>query len=321
MKGRRKKAEANAAVWKASNERLPYPKVAKERGPQQNKEQGTGEKPVWHSEDLALKTAAQYFGAELMPLLGIEGTAEYIAPTETVKLEARHFYQDFNYAMNEKSWIHFEFESDHITGEDLKRFREYEAATSRAHNVDVVTYCICSANVRNPRYQLHTGINVYRIRIIRLKGRDSDLLFKAVEEKRASGQALTKAELVPLLLTPLMSGRMKIKERIIRSLKILYMARDCITPLEMEKMQAVLYTFADKFLNKDELDNVKEVITMTTLGRMIFNDGVEKGIRAMVLDNLEEDVCDERICEKLQKHFSLTREEAEEKVRVYKAQE
>lgn len=281
--GRRKKAEANAAVWKASNERLPYPKVAKERGPQQNKEQGTREKPVWHSEDLALKTAAQYFGAELMPLLGIEGTAEYIAPTETVKLEARHFYQDFNYAMNEKSWIHFEFESDHITGEDLKRFREYEAATSRAHNVDVVTYCICSANVRNPRYQLHTGINVYRIRIIR--------------------------------------GRIKIKERIIRSLKILYTERDCITPLEMEKMQAVLYTFADKFLNKNELDNVKEVITMTTLGRMIFNDGVEKGIRAMVLENLEEDVCDERICEKLQKHFSLTREEAEEKVRVYKAQE
>lgn len=321
MKGRRKKAEANAAAWKASNRKLPYQKVAKERGPHQNNEQRKGEKPVWHSEDLALKTAAQYFGAELMPLLGIEGSAVYIAPTETVKLEARHFYQDFNYAMNEKSWIHFEFESDHITSEDLKRFREYEAATSRAHNVDVVTYCICSANVKNPHYQLNTGINVYRIRIIRLKGRNSDLLFKAVEDKWARGEALTKAELVPLLLTPLMSGRMKIKDRIIRSLKLLYTARDSITPLEMEKMQAVLYTFADKFLDRNELDNVKEVITMTTLGRMIFNDGVEKGIRAMVLENLEEDVCDERICEKLQRHFSLTREEAEEKVRVYKAQE
>jgi hypothetical protein len=321
VKGRRKKAEANSAAWKASKEKVPYHKFAKERDPQQSNRQNSGEKPVWHSEDLALKTAAQYFGAELMPLLGIPGTVEYIAPTETVKLEARHFYQDFNYATNEKSWIHFEFESDHITNEDLKRFREYEAATSRAHNVDVITYVICSANVKNPRYQLISGINVYRVRIIRLKGRDSDLLFKAVEEKKAGGEALTKADLVPLLLTSLMSGSMKIKERIIRSLKILYTARDCITPLEMEKMQAVLYTFADKFLNKNELANVKEVITMTTLGRMIFNDGVEKGIRAMVLENLEEDVCEERICEKLQKHFSLTREEAEEKVQKYKTQE
>lgn len=100
-----------------------------------------------------------------------------------------------------------------------------------------------------------------------------------------------------------------------------YFGAELMPLLEMEKMQAILYTFADKFLNKNELDNVREVISMTTLGQMIFNDGLEKGIRAMVLDNLEEDVCDERICEKLQKHFSLTREEAEEKVRIYKEQE
>ncbi|MFR8337914.1 MAG: hypothetical protein ACLVAW_15290 [Eisenbergiella massiliensis] len=103
MKGRRKKAEANSAAWKASKEKVPYHKFAKERDPQQSNRQNSGEKPVWHSEDLALKTAAQYFGAELMPLLGIPGTVEYIAPTETVKLEARHFYQDFNYATNEKA--------------------------------------------------------------------------------------------------------------------------------------------------------------------------------------------------------------------------
>ena len=91
MKGRRKKAEANSAAWKASKEKVPYHKFAKERDPQQSNGQNSGEKPVWHSEDMALKTAAQYFGAELMPLLSIPGTVEYIAPTETVKLEARHF--------------------------------------------------------------------------------------------------------------------------------------------------------------------------------------------------------------------------------------
>ena len=87
-----------------------------------------------------MKTAAQYLGEELLPLLGIRGEVEYIAPTETVKLETRQFYQDFNYAMKEGNWVHLEFESDEITREDLKRFREYEAATSRAYKVDIVTY-------------------------------------------------------------------------------------------------------------------------------------------------------------------------------------
>ena len=62
-------------------------------------EKNSATKNSIHHEDLALKTAAQYFGEELMPLLGIQGVADYIAPTETVILEARQMYQDFNLSL------------------------------------------------------------------------------------------------------------------------------------------------------------------------------------------------------------------------------
>ena len=42
--------------------------------------------------------------------------------------------------------LHLEFESDSVTREDLRRFREYEAATSRTFQVAVITYVICSSN-------------------------------------------------------------------------------------------------------------------------------------------------------------------------------
>ena len=90
-------------------------------------------------EDLALKTAAQYFGEELLPLLGITEEVRYAAPTENVRLEARQMYQDFNYITSGGTWIHLEFESDSVTREDLRRFREYEAATSRTFQVAVIT--------------------------------------------------------------------------------------------------------------------------------------------------------------------------------------
>ena len=260
-------------------------------------------KANWHHEDLAMKTAAQYFGEELLPLLGIRGEVEYIAPTETVKLETRQFYQDFNYAMRERYWVHLEFESDEITREDLKRFREYEAAASRAYKVDIVTYVICSADVRALRSELKAGINTYRVEVIRLKGKDADRLFKAIEEKKAKGGVLSKADLVPLLLTPLMSGSLEIGERIIKSLEILHTAEAAISPLELEKMQAVLYTFADKFLDKQKLAKVKEVIRMTLLGEMLINDGIEQG-REQALQVVTE------ICEEL----GLTFEETVEKV-------
>ena len=42
-------------------------------------------------------------------------------------------------------------------------------------------------------------------------------------------------------------------------------------------MQAVLYTLANKFLSKDDLNQVKEVLFMTPLGQMLVKDGLEKG--------------------------------------------
>ena len=51
-----------------------------------------------------------------------------------------------------------------------------------------------------------------------------------------------------------------------------------MTGLEMEKMQAVLYMFADKFLSAGDLEQVKEMIAMTRLGQMLVEDGIARGI-------------------------------------------
>lgn len=231
-----------------------------------------------HHEDLALKTAAQYFGEELLPLLGITDHVRYVAPTEIVKLEAKQMYQDFNYISTDKLWVHLEFESDSVTRKDLKRFREYEATTARTFNVAVITYVICSSKVKRPVSSLAEGINVYHVKLIRLKNQDSDLLFAYVKEKQEQGKPLEKEDLVSLLLTPLMSGRTGIGERIIKSLNSIQYASKTIAPIELEKMKAVLYTLAFKFLDKKELAEVKEVIAMTELGKMLVNDGFEKGL-------------------------------------------
>lgn len=142
------------------------------------------QKQNFHQEDLALKTAAQFFGGELLPLLGVKGVIKYIAPTEAVKLESRQMFQDFNYAMEDGSWVHLEFESDSLTTKDLRRFREYEAAVSRTFGVAVVTYVICSSQVKRLKSELTEGINTYRVKVIRLKNRNSDLLFERLKRRK-----------------------------------------------------------------------------------------------------------------------------------------
>lgn len=46
---------------------------------------------------------------------------------------------------------------------------------------------------------------------------------------------------------------------------------------DIRKMEAILYIFAVKFMDDNELKSIKEVIAMTKLGQMIWNDALEKG--------------------------------------------
>lgn len=113
------------------------------------------------AEDLALKSAALYFGEEIIPWLGVKKKVRRIAQTETVRLEMRHLYEDFLYEMEDGSYYHFEFESDSLSENDLKRFREYEATTARLYQAPVVTYVICSAEAKTVRDSITEGINTY----------------------------------------------------------------------------------------------------------------------------------------------------------------
>lgn len=242
---------------------------------QENPQKKTNTDTYSQAEDAALKAAAIYFGDILFPYLGINEKPIGIAPTEMVHLEIKKMYEDFNYQMKGNRWYHFEFESTSLTLDDLKRFREYEAVTSRTYEVAVTTFVICSSKVKKPMWFFTEGINTYRVNIIRLKSMKADEVFRNLSEK--SAENILKADLVPIMLTPLMDGTIPQKERIRQGFSWLKQTYDNISPIDTQKMQAVLYALAGKVLDKLDMKEIKEEITMTLLGQMLMEDGIEKG--------------------------------------------
>ena len=70
--------------------------------------------------------------------------------------------------------------------------------------------------------------------------------------------------------------------------------------LSAEKATAMLYTLAHKFLDRAELDEIKEVMRMTRLGQMLMDEGMEKGIELNQTDSIK----------KLMKNMNLTIDQA-----------
>ncbi|HIV37622.1 MAG TPA: hypothetical protein H9747_01260 [Candidatus Blautia stercorigallinarum] len=149
-----------------------------------------------------------------------------------------------------------------------------------------------------------------------MKGEDADTLFGKLEKQGK----MQREDMIPVLLSPLMGGRMAIKDRILQGIYYVKNEEGKLPEIEIGKMQAVLYAFANKFLNAGELEEIKEAIAMTKLGEMLFDDGVKAGekkgeekmskLTIRLLDekrygDLERAVKDQEYREKLYKAFGI----------------
>ena len=235
-------------------------------------------------EDAALKTMLQFFADELLPYFHINGEVDHIGPTEIVHLELKKFYQDFNLVMKDGSWTHFEFQSTNDKAlTDLKRFWAYEALTTYQHNVVIRTYVLFSGNIEHPLTEFTSGFNTYRVHPIIMKGHRAEEIFNSINYKLEHSIPLSKEDLVPLTLSPLMGGDISQKERIRTALHIVQQSEQ--TVLDADKIEAVIYAMASKFLNSTDMQQIKEEVKMTELGAMIYNDGIEQGIEQASLTN------------------------------------
>lgn len=89
-------------------------------------------------------------------------------------------------------------------------------------------------------------------------------------------ERITKADLLPLVLTPLMGGVTSQKERIMAAYRITRHVTT-LTGSDIQKVEAMIYAMADKFLDETELEQLKKEIKMTRLGQMLMEEGRVEG--------------------------------------------
>ena len=224
-------------------------------------------------EDLIMKKAMDVFAEEGLKFFGINQKVKDSSSTEIVVLEALNLHMDYTFLMEDDTYIHFEFQTTNKGKSDLRRFRVYEAVLSLQKDKDVTTYVVYSGNIKNAKDTLETGINKYKVKSIFMSDKNGDLIVEELEKKVKNKENITKQELVALTFTPIMGGKLTKAEKIIKSIRIVKSSEN-----EYKyDIESMLYAFADKFLSGKDLQKVKEEISMTELGRMLIEDGIEKG--------------------------------------------
>ncbi len=223
------------------------------------------------TEDAVMKSMMRFFADEMLPAFGITKKVKDLAPTEQVHVEIRKGLLDFNLVMDDSSISHFEFQSTNGGRRDLRRFRSYEADASYQFGQPVTTYVLFSGNIKKPMTRITEGVNTYRIVPIIMRKRNADMILKKLHKKVSTGAALTRGDLVMLPLLPIMGGHLAQKDRIRSAFQVTSHA-DKVSKEDVSKIEAAIFAMATKFLNQDDLKEIKEEFKMT-----IFSDFVEDG--------------------------------------------
>lgn len=235
-------------------------------------------------EDAIMKMGFDYFRDTILKSLGIDYEFVNLGPTELIEFTIHSLYMDFTFLTKEGFYIHIEFQTTDKGENDLRRFLAYDAVYSHKTGKNVITYVIYSGGIKSVKTELNMGLFTYRIQPIYLKDRNADEVFEKIRQKQEDGTELTEEDYASLSLTPLMSGNMKIKEKIKEAVILSKKKRG----LTAEKTMAMLYTLADKFLDSKDLDEIKEVISMTRLGQMLLDEGMEKGMKKGMKKGMEQ---------------------------------
>ena len=99
---------------------------------------------------------------------------------------------------------------------------------------------------------------------------------------------------VPLTLCLLMGGEMPLKVRVEEAYWITRGAGS-VGQDEQDKIEAVLYIMADKFLESAEKKELMEAVGMTELGQLLVNRGIEQGIEQGIVQGIEQGSEQEKI--------------------------
>ena len=81
-------------------------------------------------------------------------------------------------------------------------------------------------------------------------------------------------------------GTVSQKERVIAAYDITRKATE-VDAETIRKVEAVIYIMADKFLDSKEMEQLKEEIKMTRLGKMLYDDGARTKLKELVAKKVQ----------------------------------
>jgi len=139
----------------------------------------------------------------------------------------------------------------------------------------ITTIVVYSSEINDVVTKLDCGSIKYDIKSFYMSSFDGDVKLQNIKDKVDNNIELTEQDIITLSFIPLMSSEKSKSQITLESIEI---AKNINDNKEKNNCLMLLYALFDKFGDDVSKKRFKEVVSMTDVGRMIYEEGMEEGI-------------------------------------------
>ncbi|MBV4438624.1 DUF4351 domain-containing protein [Clostridium tyrobutyricum] len=207
-------------------------------------------------EDAIMKSILDVFKEDALQFFGIKSKIITAARTELKNLQIDISFMDYTFLLDDNSFLHLEFQTTNRKS-DLARFLAYDAV-----------------NIKKAETNISIGSIKYSVNAFYMSNLNGDEKYEYLKHKIQSNDILNSNDLLSLVFLPIMSSTKDKNERILESIRL---AKQIKNNRNQMNSLALLYAFAEKFVDENNMDKIKEVFGMTELGRLLREEGKKEG--------------------------------------------
>jgi len=222
------------------------------------------------NQDIIYKYMAEFFRNETLEYYGLNlPKIVNVKPTELPIIQLTDRNMDYVFELEDSSLLHMEFQTTNKLA-DLPRFLIYDSALYLKENRKIHTAVIYSGNIHKADKSIDIGSIYYKVEQVFMVDYNGDERYEAIKHKIENDIQLDNTDIMDMVFLPLMKNKWGEDEA---AKKVLELAEE----IKDESMQSVVIAtvlgLADKYVRKEYIDRLKEVVRMTRIGAALIEEG------------------------------------------------
>ena len=180
------------------------------------------------------------------------------------------------FLLADDTYLHLVFQTRHSAVEAMLKGASYDIRLYQRDKRKIRTVIIYTSEVKKAPPGLEIGTLVYNPDIVLMNDYDGNAAFARIETKVQAGMSLTDADMLDLVLLPLMRHT---KPPLDLAMETIRLAQTLPESEKRDTCIAAAYAFAGKYLDEADMEKLRRMIKVRDLVHILFEDEFRDGMR------------------------------------------